>query len=428
MLNRRQVFKFLPAAALLPRTIAAHAAAPRIRLLIGTGTESPSASKGIYVADWNLKTGELGAPTLLAALESPTWLALSPRAPRLYALSEIKAGKVTAFDLHLDTSVTLQKLNEQSSEGEGPAHVSVNVDGRSAFVANYGSGSITSYKIEKSGALSTPVTHIQYTPVDADPAHAKPHAHEATPSPDGRFLLVNDLGSDRILVYKIDAGSGKLTPNSTPFWQGRFKSGPRHLTFHPNGKWVYNVNELDSTVDLLLLEQHPRHPHHARRPHLHAARRLPRRHRLLLGDPHVTRRPLRLRRQSPQRDDREARRQSRLRRAHPLATRPARRQDRPPCHPRSLRPLPPSRPSGLEQHRRPRAQPKHRRALGSHPHLSHRQPAVPRLHHLKLIAHATMGARSFADARSSPQRNFALRLPCLHLERHLDIVAQHVIA
>ena len=251
MLNRRQVFKFLPAAALLPRTIAAHAAAPRIRLLIGTGTESPSASKGIYVADWNLKTGELGAPTLLAALESPTWLALSPRAPRLYALSEIKAGKVTAFDLHLDTSVTLQKLNEQSSEGEGPAHVAVNVDGRSAFVANYGSGSITSYKIEKSGALSTPVTHIQYTPVDADPAHIKPHAHEATPSPDGRFLLVNDLGSDRILVYKIDAGSGKLTPNSTPFWQGRFKSGPRHLTFHPNGKWVYNVNELDSTVDLL---------------------------------------------------------------------------------------------------------------------------------------------------------------------------------
>ena len=252
MLTRRRILKSLPAAALLPRAISAHAAAPRMRLLIGTGTVSPSNSKGIYVADWNPKTGELGAPTLLADLESPTWLALAPRAPRLYALSEIKAGKVTAFDLHLDASTTLQKLNEQSSEGEGPAHVSVNVDGRSAFVSNYGSASLTSYKLEKSGALSAPVTHIQYTPVDADPIHAKPHAHQATPSPDGRFLLVNDLGSDRILVYKIDAGSGKLTPNSIPFWQGRLKSGPRHLTFHPNGKWVYNVNELASTVDLLL--------------------------------------------------------------------------------------------------------------------------------------------------------------------------------
>ena len=253
MLNRRTLLKSLPAAAFLPRTLAAHAAAPQFRLLIGTGTADPSTSKGIYLADWNAKTGEIGTPALAATLESPTWLALDPRAPRLYALSEIKAGKVTAFDLHAGAPATslLQKLNEQSAEGEGPAHVAVNVDGRSAFVANYGSGSLTSYKIEKSGTLSAPVSHIQYTPVDADPAHTRPHAHEATPSPDGRFLLVNDLGSDRILVYKIDAGSGKLTPNSPPFWQGRFKSGPRHLTFHPNGKWVYNVNELDSTVDLL---------------------------------------------------------------------------------------------------------------------------------------------------------------------------------
>ena len=251
MLNRRRLVKSLPAAALLPRTIAAQAAAPRMRLLIGTGTESPSTSKGIYVAEWDAKAGAIGPLTLAAEIASPTWLALSPRAPRLYALSEIKAGKVTAFNLRRDTTLTLQKINDQTAEGEGPAHVSVNTDGRSAFVSNYGSGSLTSYKIEKSGALSAPVSHVQYTPVDADPIHAKPHAHEATPSPDGRFLLVNDLGSDRILVYKIHATSGKLMPNSPPFWQGRFKSGPRHLVFHPNGKWVYNVNELNSTVDLL---------------------------------------------------------------------------------------------------------------------------------------------------------------------------------
>ncbi len=254
MLNRRHLLRSLSAAALLPRSLATRAAAPpRVRLLIGTGTAAPSSSKGIYLADWDPKTGQIGAPTLAAPLESPTWLALAPHASRLYALSEIKAGEVTAFDLRpgAPAESLLHLLNEQSAEGEGPAHLAVNVDGRSAFVANYGSGSITSYKLEKSGALSAPVSHIQYTPVDANPVHAKPHAHQVTPSPDGRFLLVNDLGSDRILIYKIDSGSGKLTPNSPAFWQGRFKSGPRHLTFHPNGKWVYNVNELDSTVDLL---------------------------------------------------------------------------------------------------------------------------------------------------------------------------------
>jgi len=100
------------------------------------------------------------------------------------------------------------------------------------------------------------VSHFQYTPVDGAKEHAQPHAHEATPSPDGKWLLVNDLGSDRILVYRIDKKTGTLTANTPAFWQGRFKSGPRHITFHPNGKWVYNVNELDSTVDHLAWDKH----------------------------------------------------------------------------------------------------------------------------------------------------------------------------
>ena len=253
MLTRRSMLRASAAVAALPRSIYAHAATPRTRLLIGTGTVSPSNSKGIYLADWDPATGAISNITLSAALESPTWLALSPRAPYLYALSEIDAGKVTAFDLRhgKGDSLTLQHLNEQSTEGAGPAHVAVNVDGRSVFASNYGSGSLTSYTVEKTGALSAPVSHFQYTPVDADPVHAKPHAHEATPSPDGRFLLVDDLGSDRIWIYHIEQSTGKLTANSPAFWQGPHASGPRHLTFHPNGKWVYNVNELDSTVDLL---------------------------------------------------------------------------------------------------------------------------------------------------------------------------------
>lgn len=253
MLTRRSLLRSMPALAALPHSLA-HAAPGTARLLVGTGTDKASTSKGIYLADWNLRTGELGELILAAPLDNPTWLALSPRSPHLYALSEIHAGKVTAFRLRRGTghSLTLERLNEQTTQGDGPAHVAVSPDGRSAFATNYGGGSLTSYKIERSGALSAPVSHFQYAPIDADTAHALPHAHQATPSPDGRWLLVNDLGSDRILIYHLDQATGTLTPNAPAFWQGPLQSGPRHLVFHPNRRWVYNVNELNSTVDLLL--------------------------------------------------------------------------------------------------------------------------------------------------------------------------------
>ena len=252
MLTRRTLVRALPVAAAMPYTTYAHAKASRTRILVGTGTGEKSSSKGIYMADWHAVTGNLGELTLAAEVESPTWLALDPSDPYLYTISEGKEGKITAYRLRhgkADT-LTLEHLNEQPTQGAGPAHCSVNPDGRSAFAANYGGGSITSYRIEHNGALSAPVSHFQYAPVDNAPEHKQPHAHEATPSPDGRWLLVNDLGSDRINVYRIGL-KGTLTPNNPAFWQGRNKSGPRHLTFHPNGRWVYNVNELDSTVDLL---------------------------------------------------------------------------------------------------------------------------------------------------------------------------------
>ncbi len=264
MLTRRTLLQSLPALAVLPRALPAHAFLAVPKLLIGTGTASPSTSKGIYAAEWDQQRGTLGGLALAATLPSPTYLAIAPKGPlhlygsSLYAISEIDAGTVTAFDFQIDDhsgAVKLIELNRQSTEGAGPAHVSVSPDGGSVYVSNYGSGSLTSYGAARRGALSGPVSHFQYTPVDADPIHAKPHAHEATPSPDGRYLLVNDLGSDRILVYRIerqrDRGTGALTPNTPAFWQGRHGSGPRHLAFHPNRRWVYNVNELDSTVNLL---------------------------------------------------------------------------------------------------------------------------------------------------------------------------------
>ncbi|RXH55524.1 lactonase family protein [Granulicella sibirica] len=256
MLTRRTVLRSLPAVAALPHAIYGHAAASKssMRLLIGTGTGQKSTSKGIYAADWNPATGEVGEITLVAEADSPTWLALSPKAPHVYTVAESHASMVFAYDIKHDAkgAITLTRINDQSSRGGGPTHISVNHDGKSAFVANYGGGSLTSYKILPDGSLSEPVSHFQTTPVDDAPEHAKPHIHESTPTPDGRHLLVNDLGSDRIWIYTIDPDTAVLTPATQPFWQGRNKSGPRHMTFHPNNRWVYSVNELDSTIDHLL--------------------------------------------------------------------------------------------------------------------------------------------------------------------------------
>ena len=256
MLTRRTVLRSIHAVAALPQAIYGHASASRrpMRLLIGTGTGEKSTSKGIYAADWNPATGEVGEITLAAEADSPTWLALSPKAPHLYTVAESHAALVLAYDIRHSAAgaLTLTRINDQSSRGDGPTHISVNHDGKSAFVANYGGGSLTSYRIMPDGSLSQPVSHFQTTPVDDTPEHARPHIHESTPTPDGLYLLVNDLGSDRIWIYTIDPGTAVLTPAAQPFWKARNKSGPRHMTFHPNKRWVYSVNELDSTIDHLL--------------------------------------------------------------------------------------------------------------------------------------------------------------------------------
>jgi 6-phosphogluconolactonase len=244
MLNRRSFLLSLPAAALALRTPSLFAAPPAGRIFVGT---TGHVSKGIYMASWNPATGEIGALTLAAEVPSPTFLATSGN--HLYACSETNgaSAKASAYTI---TPAGLTKLDDQPSLGGGTTFISVK--GNSVFVANYGGGSVTSYHIEPDGSLSKPVSHFQFEgsgPNKERQDHS--HAHSALASPDGRFLLVNDLGLDRIVIYRIDPATSTLTPNDPPFFTTRPGVGPRHLAWHPNGKWLYSVNELDSTVDQL---------------------------------------------------------------------------------------------------------------------------------------------------------------------------------
>lgn len=222
-------------------------------VLLGT---TGKVSKGIYSAPWNAATGELGPMTLAAALPAPSFLAIRRAGTHtfVYAVSEGEGvnAKVTAFRYDPSQTTPLEKINEQSSEGDGPTHLSVSSDGTVLALANYGGGSVTSFHLAADGSLSAPVSHFQYSghgPNASRQQHS--HAHSAQFSPDGRFLLVNDLGLDRINVYKVSSATGEIVANDPPFWVARPGTGPRHIAFHPNGQWLYSVNELDSTIDIL---------------------------------------------------------------------------------------------------------------------------------------------------------------------------------
>lgn len=218
------------------------------------GTYTGAKSKGIYASRFDSKTGQLSEPVLVAETRNPSFLAVSPNEKCLYAVAEVddaqgkRAGAVRGYGIDVRTG-KLTSLNQQASGGTGPCHVSVDATGKCVMVANYGSGSIAALPINPDGSLGEAATTIQHTGSSVNPQRqAGPHAHFIAPSPDNRFALACDLGLDKVLVYQLDASAAKLTTNSPPFAVVAHGAGPRHLAFHPNGKFAYVINEMALTV------------------------------------------------------------------------------------------------------------------------------------------------------------------------------------
>lgn len=232
----------------------------RPRLLVGTVTSAPSTSQGIYAFEFDPASGELKQVALAAKADSPTFLAVSPREAHLFAVNEVRefqgkpTGSVSGFSLNRK-SAEVKAINQATSMGGGPTHIAVDHTGRCVFAANYGGGSVVSFLVDNRGKLSEPVSFFQYA-ANPEKHERRSHAHRVTVSPDNRFLLVNDLGLDVIHIYRLDAATAKLTPHDPPLWQATAGYGPRALRFHPNGRWVYCVNELKPTVNVLEWDSH----------------------------------------------------------------------------------------------------------------------------------------------------------------------------
>ena len=226
-------------------------------LMVGTQTVDGSRSKGIYAWHWDPASGELQPAGLAAETDNPTFLAVDPDARHLYAANEISkfeaqaSGAVSAFAIDR-AAAKLKPINQVVALGTGTCHVAVDHLGRAAFCANYNGGSATSFVINSNGQISDPVSHFQYHGHGQSKERQEaPHAHRVTPSPDDRFLLVNDLGLDCIHIYHLNDANAKLTPNDPPQWNAKPGSGPRALRFHPNAKFAYCVHELVSQVEVL---------------------------------------------------------------------------------------------------------------------------------------------------------------------------------
>ena len=216
----------------------------------GTSTNAKNGSKGVYVSRFNTATGELTEPQLATEAGNPGFLAIHPSKKYLYACGDVtkadgkKAGGISAFGIDKGSG-KLTLINQAATAGAGPCHVSVDKTGKVATIANYGSGSISSYAIKEDGSVSPEVSFFQHEGSGADPKRqAGPHAHSVNFSPDNRFAFACDLGLDKVLIYKVDTASGKLTPNDPPFAKTPAGGGPRHLAFHPSGKFVFVNNEM----------------------------------------------------------------------------------------------------------------------------------------------------------------------------------------
>jgi 6-phosphogluconolactonase len=220
------------------------------------GTYTKTAGEGINFFHFDPATGRATQPSVVAKMRNPSFLARNPTRPVLYAISEVdehggeKTGSAAAFAIDAKTG-RLTLLNEQSSGGPGPCYVSVDHSGRVLLVANYGGGSVASLPIEDDGRLKPPACVDRHHGSSVNrQRQTGPFAHCFDADPANRFALAADLGTDKVMLYRLDAEKGTFKPNELPFVQVTSGAGPRHLAFHPNGKFVYLINELNSTISL----------------------------------------------------------------------------------------------------------------------------------------------------------------------------------
>jgi len=215
------------------------------------GTFSRDGSEGIHTATFNPTTGALGEPKLAAKAPTTSWISFSHDGNHLYSTAppegDDPSGRITAYKVNHENA-TLTPIGSAAVNGNGPCYVSSHPVAPAIFVANYGSGSVSSLPLDNNHIPTTPQNVITHEGSGPNPRQQNPHAHQALVSPGGNYLLVADLGIDQIRVYRINPESGSLEANNPNHFPTEPGAGPRHCAFHPNQQFVYALGELDGFV------------------------------------------------------------------------------------------------------------------------------------------------------------------------------------
>ncbi|MFJ9679103.1 lactonase family protein [Streptomyces sp. NPDC101194] len=227
-----------PAPAVGPRPGAAR------QLLLGTYTSAEGGGGGIGTASYDATTGAVSAGPVITGVDNPSYLAMHPSGTTVYAVDEQERGGVTAVALSPDGGHRV--LGTRGTGGAGPTHLSVHPAGRWLLTANYTSGSVAVHPIGDDGSLGERTDLVAHTAPPPGPGQDGPHAHQIVTTPDGGHVLAVDLGNDAVYTYRLDEERGTLSQVSCAAL--RPGAGPRHLTFHPGGRYAYLACEVDNTA------------------------------------------------------------------------------------------------------------------------------------------------------------------------------------
>ncbi len=209
--------------------------------------------EGLYVYELDTVKGSLKKITS-AKIHNPSYLTLSPNGNFIYACTESKtpnAGSVSSFIFNPEER-TLTFLNRQPSGGENPVYCAVHTSGKWLINGNYTESSISVYPINNDGSITKIAQHFEYTEGSINPnRQANSHIHSTVFSPNGNSVFITDLGSDKIRCYEFDKTAARPLKETVPeFIKTIPGSGPRHFTFHPNGKYTYCIEELSGTISV----------------------------------------------------------------------------------------------------------------------------------------------------------------------------------
>ncbi|WNG44304.1 lactonase family protein [Archangium minus] len=223
-------------------------------LFIYVGTYTSGGSEGIYLCRLDMATGALERVGVTRGVAEPSYLALEPKGRYLYAVNELTefagkpSGAVSAFAIN-PQSRELTFINQHPSEGGAPCFLEVDAKGAFVLVANYVGGNVAVLPIQEGGGLGAAVDVKQHEGSGPNAQRQEaPHAHQVRLDAANRYAFVADLGTDKVMLYRFDEKQGKLTPGTPPSVSTKPGAGPRHMAFHPNGRFVFVINELDSTI------------------------------------------------------------------------------------------------------------------------------------------------------------------------------------